>query len=292
MDESGLVRARSQSGPSNPFRVGFGAAFASVRDSAYQALTDAQLNKRDVAALCAGLAGTGQPADAEKMRALLATEFPGTTVRICTDQELVLAAVRTGPAIVLVAGTGSFAIGRSADGEIARAGGHGPMISDEGSAYDIGRRAVTTALKEFDRTGIDSPLGQRILREMGSAKWPELRKRIQAAPDEVFPRLFSVTAALADSGDQAAQGILRTAAYSLAALATSLAERVHVSENPFALVKTGGMIGRCKYFDAHLEERLRVTLPHGRPATLEMPPAEAAACLALDSLRTTGTAKK
>jgi N-acetylglucosamine kinase-like BadF-type ATPase len=166
------------------------------------------------------------------------------------------------------------------------------MISDEGSAYDIGRRAVTTALKEFDRTGIDSPLGQRILREMGSAKWPELRKRIQAAPDEVFPRLFSVTAALADSGDQAAQGILRTAAYSLAALATSLAERLHVSENPFALVKTGGMIGRCKYFDAHLEERLRVTLPHGRPATLEMPPAEAAACVALDSLRTTGTAKK
>src|SRR5579862_7990621 len=85
MDESGLVRARSQAGPSNPFRVGFGAAFASVRDSAHQALNEAHLNTRDVAALCAGLAGTGQPADSEKMRTLLTTEFPGTNVRICTD---------------------------------------------------------------------------------------------------------------------------------------------------------------------------------------------------------------
>ena len=292
MDEHGLVRARSQSGPSNPSRIGFGAAFGAVRDSAQQALHLAGAGNRDVAAICAGLAGTGQSADAKKMRALLVSEYPGIPLQICTDLDLALSAVQKGPAMVLIAGTGSAAIGRNAAEQIARVGGHGPMVSDEGSAYDIGRRAVMTALKEYDRTGADSTLGLRILMEMGSRKWPEIRKRIQSAPDEVFPRLFSVTAALADSGDSSAQGILRSAAYALAALATSLAERLQIAEEPFLLVKSGGMVGKCKYFDAQLQERLRVTLPHAQPAALEMPPAEAGARLALESLRSAATARK
>ena len=281
MDETGAIRGRSLSGPSNPFRIGYAAALAALREAAQSALAQAQAAPAAISAVCAGLAGVGQPEASEKMRALLAKEFPHATVRICSDLDLVLGAVPPGPSIVIVAGTGSAAIGRNAEGETARIGGHGPMISDEGSAYDVGRRAVMAALREYDRTGTDTALGKRILEEMGSPKWAELRRRIQAAPDEVFPRLFSVTAALADSGDQTAQGILRAAAYKLASLATTLAERLHISENSFHLVKTGGMIGRSKYFDAQLHERLRVTLPQAGPCTLDIAPAEAAARLVL-----------
>jgi N-acetylglucosamine kinase-like BadF-type ATPase len=291
MERSGRVLARAQAGPSNPFRVGFGVALASMREAAGKALGELKLEKSEVAAVCAGLAGVGQAADAEKMKALLAAEFPGAAIRICTDLELTLEAAPAGPAIVLVAGTGSAAIGRRSNGEIERIGGHGPMVSDEGSAYDVGRRAVKTALKDFDRTGKDTVLGERILREMGSVKWPELRKRIQAAPDEVFPRLFSVTAALADTRDQTAQDILRTAAYSLAALAGSLAERMKLMEEPFSLVKTGGMIGKCKYFDEQLNERLRVILPQARVTEPGVAPGETAARMALEMWKATGAAK-
>jgi glucosamine kinase len=292
MHSSGQILSKAQGGPSNPFRVGFGAALAAVRDAANLALTEAKQGKNEVAAIYAGLAGVGQPTDAEKMKALLNGEFFAAAIRICTDLELTLATAPPGPAIVLVAGTGSAAIGRDSNGEISRIGGHGPMVSDEGSAYDVGRRAVMNALKEFDRTGKDSPLGERILREMGSTKWPELRKRVQAAPDEVFPRLFSVTAALADSGDKTAQDILRAAAYALAALAASLAERLHLTEESFCLVKSGGMIGRCKYFDAQLHERLRVTLPNAVSAEIRVTPAEAAALLALELVNTAGASRK
>jgi N-acetylglucosamine kinase-like BadF-type ATPase len=290
--ESGEIRARAQGGPSNPFRVGFGAALASVREAAQKALLEAHCGVADVAAVCAGHAGVGQPADAEKMRALVAAEFPRAAVRVCTDMELLLAAAPAGPSIVLMAGTGSFAIGRSSSGEIMRIGGHGPMISDEGSAYDVGRRAAMAAQREYDRTGKDSELGQRILREMGSIPWPELRKRIQAAPDEVFPRLFAVVAALADSGDQTSQGILRTAAYKLAEITATLAERLHLLEDPFPLVKAGGAIGRSKYLDGQLHERLRVVLPQALPSELEIPPAEAAVRLALEMLTTAKSSGK
>jgi len=281
--ESSDIRVHAQAGPSNPFRVGFGAALASLREAGQSALTNAKLTTADVGAVCAGLAGVGQPADAEKMRALLAVEFPQAAIRICTDLDLLLAAT-PGPAIILVAGTGSAAIGRSASGEVVRIGGHGPMISDEGSAYDIGRRAVITAQREYDRAGKNTPLGERILREMGSIQWPELRKRIQSAPDEVFPRLFSVVAALGDNRDETSQDILRAAALKLASLVATLAERLHLGEARFPLVKTGGMIGRSKYLDAQLHERLRVTLPNGEAKSLDATPAEAAARLALEAL--------
>ncbi|HKV24173.1 MAG TPA: BadF/BadG/BcrA/BcrD ATPase family protein [Candidatus Acidoferrum sp.] len=304
-DGSGKILARSQSGPSNPLRVGFGTALASVRDAARAAQAQAEVSGDAPAAICVGLAGAGPPDSAEKLRVLLSAEFSGTAILLCTDLDVALAAAGEGAVIVLLAGTGSFAVGRNAAGETARAGGYGSQIGDEGSAYDIGRHAVLTAMHEHDRTGGDSLLGQRLLRELACTTWPEVQARAQAASDEVFPRLFSVVAAFADaldapSADQAtaaalrsakasAQGILRAAAIDLCTLAQNLAERLKLSRDRFYLAKTGGMMGRCKYLEAQLDERLRGSFPQMELGQLQMTPAEAAARMAL-RLLTSGSA--
>src|SRR5580704_5859909 len=93
MDESGAILARSQAGPSNPLRVGFGAAINSVRDAARQALARAALpQSATAAAICAGLAGAGPSESAEKIRVLLGAEFPESKIEVCTDLDLALAA--------------------------------------------------------------------------------------------------------------------------------------------------------------------------------------------------------
>jgi N-acetylglucosamine kinase-like BadF-type ATPase len=282
MDEQGKILARSQAGPSNPLRVGFGAAISSIREAARQAMAQATVaGNWPAAAICAGLAGAGPAESAEKIYALLAAEFPESKIQVCTDLDLALAATGDGAAIVLLAGTGSFAVGRNAAGETARAGGYGSQIGDEGSAYDIGRWAVLTAMHENDRTGADALLGQRLLRELCCANWSEVKARAQAASDEVFPRLFSVVAALADTADSTAQGILRAAAFDLAGLAQNLAERLRMRETHFLLAKTGGMIGRCKFLETELDEVLRLSFPQAEIGGLRVSPAEAAARMAL-----------
>ena len=294
MDASGKIMARTQAGPSNPLRVGFGAAISAIREAARQAIAQASMaGDSRAAAICAGLAGAGPPESAEKIRALLAAEFPESKVLVCTDLDLALSASGDGPAIVLLAGTGSFAVGRNAAGETARAGGYGSQIGDEGSAYDIGRRAVLTAMHENDRTGADSVLGQRLLRELGCTDWSGVKARAQAASDEVFPRLFAVVATVADwietstetpaqtTARNTARGILRAAALDLAMLTENLAERLKLRDTKFFLAKTGGMIGRCKYLDVQIEERLRKLFPLAELGELRMTPTEAAARLAL-----------
>ncbi|HXJ05137.1 MAG TPA: BadF/BadG/BcrA/BcrD ATPase family protein [Candidatus Acidoferrum sp.] len=297
MDESGAILARSQAGPSNPLRIGFGAAISSIREAARAAISQAKVpGESTAAALCAGLAGAGPPESAEKIRALLAAEFPESKVQVCTDLDLALAAAGDGPAIVLLAGTGSFAVGRNTAGETARAGGYGSQIGDEGSAYDIGRRAVLTVMHENDRTGEDALLGQRVLREVACANWSEVKARAQAASDEVFPRLFAVVATVADwvetssesssetAARNSAQGILRAAAFDLAALAETLAERLHLQGTRFDIAKTGGMIGRSNYLESQLDERLRDAFPLAAIGMLRVSPAEAAARKALQLL--------
>lgn len=297
LDESSKLLAKSQAGPSNPLRVGFGAAISAIREAARLAIAQASMaGDSRAAAICAGLAGAGPAESAEKIYALLAAEFAESKVQVCTDLELALAATGDGPAIVLLAGTGSFAAGRNAAGETARAGGYGSQIGDEGSAYDIGRRAVLTAMHENDRTGANSGLGRPLLRELGCVDWSGVKARAQAASDEVFPRLFSVVAALADSYEtsvgpaakSSAQGILRAAAFDLAMLAENLAERLKLRDMKFFLAKTGGMMGRCKFLDAQLDERLRYLFPMAELGELRMSPAEAAARLALRLLASGG----
>jgi N-acetylglucosamine kinase-like BadF-type ATPase len=294
MDESGAILARSQAGPSNPLRVGFGAAINSVRDAARQALALAALpQSATAAAICAGLAGAGPSESAEKIRVLLGAEFPESKIEVCTDLDLALAAAGDRAVIVLLAGTGSFAVGRNRAGETARAGGYGSQIGDEGSAYDIGRRAVLTAMHENDRTGADSLLGQRLLRELGCATWSEVKARAQAASDEVFPRLFSVVAMVADwletstetsaetTARNYAKETLRAAAIDLASLAENLAERLQLRGTPFFLAKTGGMIGRSKYLEEQIDECLKRVFPQAEIGLLRVSAAEAAARLAL-----------
>jgi glucosamine kinase len=288
MDEARVVRARGRSGPSNPMRVGFGGALAAVCEAGRIAVQKADLRLRDISLLCAGLAGAAQPESEQKLKRLLSEEFPGVAVHVCTDLDLTLEATGDGPAVVLIAGTGSGAVGRDPAGHIARVGAHGFLLGDEGSAYDIGRRAVIAALRASDRGQPDSPLSAKILRELAAEDWEHVHLRVYGNPDEIFPRVFPVVAAAAEEGDAPARELLRTAAADLAGLVKDLMVRLGLDSEKFLLVKAGGMIGRSAYFDRQIDERLRADAPGAVFGDLAVSPAEAAARLALRLLSAVG----
>jgi len=279
MDAAGKIVARSFSGPSNPYRVGVESATREIEKASDLCLQEAEAGaRRDaVAAIGAGLAGTGNPELKEGMRASLAAAFPGAAVSVFTDLEAALAAAGEGPVIVLVAGTGSAAIGRNSRGQIWRTGGQGPRLGDDGSAFDIGSRAVARAMGEQERLGRNATLGSKILEELGYASWQELRERATSEPDNVFPLVFPVVASLADAEDTAAREVLLQAASELSSLVNAVAEHSGQGREEIRIVKMGGMVGRCAFFDAQLDAALKRILPQAQIGRLQMSPAEAAA---------------
>src|SRR5882757_6496388 len=273
MDPAGKILARCFSGPSNPSRVGVESAAREIDKAANLSLQEARVARNAVAALGAGLAGTGKPEMKERMRASLAGAFPGAAVSIYTDLEIALAAAGEGPVIVLVAGTGSAAIGRNAQGQIWRTGGQGPRL-DDGSAFDIGSRAVARAMKEREQRGTDSTLGMKILEQLDYASWAELQQRAALQPDDVFPSVFPIVAAAADAGDPAAREISLQAAGELCSLVNTVAEHSSLGRENIRIVKTGGTVGRCAFFDMQLDTALKLALPQAQIGGLRMSPAE------------------
>jgi glucosamine kinase len=282
MNEAGNILASGRSGASNPTQVGFERAIEEIKKAAQAAMMEARVPPEAISALCAGIAGAGAAKAADRMRLLLAAAFPGVPMKVCTDLEIALVATGACPAIVLIAGTGSAAMGRGANGEVRRTGGLGAQVGDQGGARDVGRKAVAAARGERDRTGEESAFGKQLKRQLGIAQWRELENRSNVPLEQLYPQLFPVVANAADAGDATARELLRAAALELAALVRTLADDLTLQQVPFRLAKMGGMVGHCAFFDDELDARLRDVTPTAKIGLLPISPAHAAAVLALD----------
>lgn len=279
MDREKKIVARTRSGPSNPLRTGFEEAAREIVAAGEAAITETRISRDQVLVLCAGLGGAGKEPDRERMRELLLRKFPNARVEVCTDMELSLDAVGEIPAVALIAGTGSAVLGKNGAGLLARSGGLGPNGSDEGSAFEMGKKAV-----ELLQGGKSSPLAAQILMHLGCESWAAVRKKAASNADEIFPRVFPVLAVAADAGDKIAQQLLQEAAARLAGLVDVVVRKLNLRELEFALGKTGGTMGRSRFFDSVLESELSKVAPKAVIREIKMSAAEAAGRRAVQAM--------
>jgi len=293
LDAAGHVLAEHSAGPSNPLRAGFDRAEGSLRSAAEKTLASRQIGAAAVAAVCAGIAGAGQPRVVKRIMGFLVETFPHAHVQVCTDLDIALeAGLGVGPGIVIVAGTGSAALGRDAAGRLVRAGGDGPWVGDEGSAFDIGRRGVAAVARARDALAPVTILADSIPSALDCPNWSALLERIAAGPDEVFPRVFPLVAEAAEAGDTPAREILFGAALSLSQLVLSVARRMEVADREFLVAQAGGVFGVSALLDQAFDALVHSAARAARIRPVEMPPARAAALRAhrgrLEERRTRG----
>jgi N-acetylglucosamine kinase-like BadF-type ATPase len=281
LDAEGNMVGRGVAGASNPLRVGMEAAFTELAQAAAEALAGARLKPQQIDAVCAGLAGAGRRSVIRSAIVFLAHEFPDALTHVTTDCEVALeAAVGSGTGVVIIAGTGSVSLGRKANGEMARAGGFGRTIGDDGSAYEIGRRAVACVARSRDQDAPLTTLNDIILSTLNCLGWDDLAERIAKDPDGVFPRLFPAVAAAAGMEDNVAREILYAAALDLSTMALTVIRRLGMLETEFPLVKCGGVFGASRLLDEMFYAIIASAASQARISRLEIPAVVGAARLA------------
>lgn len=159
-------------------------ALVDSRDPGASALVIARTVRRAAAeggvelpatALVAGLAGAGRPDERRAVAGALEASRIAGRVRVTSDAVAAFHhAFGDGPGILLVAGTGSMALGRGPDGTELRVGGWGAFLGDEGSAYDIARRALRASARAADGRGDATDLRDRVLATLGLSDPQEL----------------------------------------------------------------------------------------------------------------------
>ncbi|HEY8470430.1 MAG TPA: BadF/BadG/BcrA/BcrD ATPase family protein [Longimicrobiales bacterium] len=198
------------------------------------------------AALCCALAGAGRETE---RRALLAALEPlglACAIQIVGDGEAAFHdAFGTGPGILLIAGTGSIAWGRAADGRTARAGGWGQVLGDEGSGYALGLAGLRAVARARDGRGPDTALTEMLLAATGVGAPEELIGWVARADKAAIAALAPRVAAAAGAGDGVAAGIVDQAARELAAHVAALHQRLGPWREPPAVALSGGLIARA-----------------------------------------------
>jgi N-acetylglucosamine kinase-like BadF-type ATPase len=229
------VRVR---GPGIALALGAEPAARTVRDLLRQAL-DAPDPGPVVDALVVGAAGAGRPAPREALE--LALAGLASRVRVVTDMEIALAdAFPAGAGVLLGAGTGSYALGLTTQGEQLRAGGWGPLLSDEGSGTHLARHALRQAVRELDGREPRSALTAALLSATGCADLDALVTWSAQAERVAVAALAREVCALAEAGVSSAVALVEQAATQLVALAEAVAVRLGVSPAPVALA--GGLL--------------------------------------------------
>jgi N-acetylglucosamine kinase-like BadF-type ATPase len=284
LNADGNVLHHATAGPSNPLRAGYAKAWFTLSDAADFVLEKQHLKASDIGGICAGIGGAGRDSVARRIATFLERAFPEAAVLVTTDLAITLDAAVGGSkaeGVILVVGTGSAAFGRDAKGKTARAGGRGPWFSDEGSAFDIGRRALAAVVRADESRGPQTALSEKMLKWLGCNDWTRVLDWVIKNPDDVFPRVFPLVAELGDKGDAVAREILTAAAESLAELAASVIRKLDMQDRDIVVAKSGGTIGRSEFFDAAMDRDLARLSPRSKIVALQMKPAEAAARMAI-----------
>jgi anhydro-N-acetylmuramic acid kinase len=148
----------------------------------------------------------------------------------------------------VIAGTGSIAVGRNAAGRSARAGGWGPLIGDEGSAYAVALAALRLATRRADgrepRPGRDDPLTNRLCRALEVARPAEIVTAIYAPGfDRVrIAALAPVVLAAAEQDPALVPLVLEPAGKALAEMAAAVARALDWPAGPLPLALAGSFL--------------------------------------------------
>lgn len=216
-NESGRIVGRGNSGPCNHIRGPEGRLkFAeAINGCVSEACREASLSSETLVFTSACLGFSGGPEDKEvETRALIRS----STYKITHDAEIALAGATAGePGIIIIAGTGSMAFGRNAQGKTARAGGWGYVFGDEGGAFDLARRALRAALRFEEGWGGPTLLREDLLEATGARDANDLLHKFYAdLPRPAVAALAPLVSRAAERGDESAREILRSAAAKLA----------------------------------------------------------------------------
>lgn len=139
-------------GPSsNPNAIGWTNAEQVVTQAIHDCLNALNLSAEMVQGLSICMSGVDRKDEVIRLRTNFHEMFPNAVLEIRNDALAALTAGTRGqPGVVLIAGTGSIAVGESETGEVARSGGYGYLLGDEGSGFTIGRSGLIAAIQSFE----------------------------------------------------------------------------------------------------------------------------------------------
>lgn len=211
--------------------------------------------------LWAGLAGAGATASrAAVTRALRGFDLAERLV-VGTDVEAAFHdAFPGGAGVMLIAGTGSIAWARDAEGREFRVGGWGRLLGDEGSGYRIGLEGLSWLTRAEDGRAPPTEMRETLLPLCGASSVEEVVGWVEAASKGDVAALAPAVIESAGGGDEAAKAIVDAAIDALSEHLEAVAVAMGATERDRSGIEValwGGLVAPGGPLEGRVSERLR-----------------------------------
>jgi N-acetylglucosamine kinase-like BadF-type ATPase len=290
-DLDGVVLAEETGGASNPQVVGPEKS-ADVIVNLIEKLCDkVDCQTSHVLAVVAGLAGAGREGDKVRVKAAVLAEAKKrrvavSTVTIESDGRIALEGAFKGrPGIILIAGTGSFALAKDHKGGIHRAGGWGRVVGDEGSGFVIGRDGLNAVAKHIDGRGKATMLTKLVDEKLGLSNQEKIINGVYRENFDVATVAPLVIEA-AEAKDVECGRILNKATFELAEHVRALVRKIEQSSHSrskISLAFIGSLLSHDNIYQKILTQKVTFSLPQVTVIAPEAPPAYGAILLSIRS---------
>ena len=243
-DTNGNVLSRVESGPSNYHNIGEEKAKEAIEHAVQRAIEASRAKITEFEVACLGLAGMDSQTSYDVLYGIISDIKVFRKVMLLNDAEIGLAgATGCRDGIVVNAGTGSVAFGMNQRGEKRRSGGWGYLIGDEGSAYDVSRRALMAAARAHDGRGKSTLLLPMIMEALGLEQFEQIIELLyhKGMSPETLASLAPLVFEGAQKGDKVSQEILEYAGEELGLVAIAVARALGMETEECPVAPIGGM---------------------------------------------------
>ena len=223
--DEALELARTRGGTIKLLRTTPDQAAANLDQALAELAAQSGVSLSSVARTCIGTAGQSVPMVVDWLSTSLRSRVAGELILV-GDVEIALdAAFQGAPGVLALAGTGSNVAGRMTDGNLTTAGGWGPALAEQGSGYQIGRRALRAAFLAMDEERTTT-LIDGVLEFWNLSSIDHLVEYANKHPAPDFSCLSEVVVRCAGEGDAVASGVLQREGEELAWLVRLVLRRI------------------------------------------------------------------
>jgi N-acetylglucosamine kinase-like BadF-type ATPase len=239
----------------------------------------AHLPKRELDAVCIGLAGTWLKEEQLRSQQLLDTlarrerNIDIDRLLVVSDAAIALEAALEGAnGIVMIVGTGTIAIGKR-DDEFVRCGGWGIELSDEGSGAWIGREGLRALVRHFDGRGKPTALAEIMLAKYPTIKPEQPRTLVTAFNERAFDyqAVTPLVMQCALEGDEVCKEIIERSCRHLLEMVDTIYQRYFKDVKKLPIACVGGimeadtMLAQMVTDGLNKHAHLKVQKPKGLP---------------------------
>lgn len=277
--EHGEILGVGVSGPCNHIHElgGLERQYSALRLGYERAFASANRPPGKLAAVYCGLTGSGAP---DVVRRVYETD------RLVLKGDTITALAGAFPSMVgtiIIAGTGSNAMGQNAAGMTWTAGGMGYYLGDEGSGADIARLAFRAVYQANDGRSAPTALSAMIVEHYGCEDLAQLRRKVYSGDlnrDQLAQASALVGAAAAD-GDEVAASILREAGGELGKAVSAVLDHIAEAGQPAAVAPIGSVFKAGDLITEPMMRRVHERHPAAHLTAPRFGPAIGAALLGL-----------